>query len=67
MLLVTFKKNNNNSNKVNAFFCFPVATSGTAKISTPLLEYLKMKKSSRGRPASSVSSDGGNTTVLTQY
>ena len=35
-----------------------VASSGNAKVSTPLLEYLKMKRSSRGRPISAVSSDG---------
>ena len=34
-----------------------VASSGNAKVSTPLLEYLKMKRSSRGRPISAVSSD----------
>ena len=34
-----------------------IASSGNAKVSTPLLEYLKMKRSSRGRPISAVSSD----------
>ena len=34
-----------------------VASSGNAKVSTPLLEYLKMKRSSRVRPISAVSSD----------
>ena len=36
------------------FFWF-LASSESTKMSTPLLEYLKMKRSSRGRPVSSVS------------
>ena len=43
------------------------ASSDSTKMSTPLLEYLKMKRSSRGRPASAVSTDHENISRVSDW